>query len=125
MKLNADYPPQPAFLTGIKGKCPRCGRGDLFEGFLHLAPHCRVCGLDLGFAESADGPAVFVTLVGGFLVLGAALWTDMRYEPPLWVHLVVFLPLAIIICLALLRPAKAILIAYQYRNKAEEGRLED
>lgn len=125
MKLNADYPPQPAFLTGIKGKCPRCGRGDLFEGFLHLAPCCRVCGLDLGFAESADGPAVFVTLVAGFLVLGAALWTDMRYEPPLWVHLVVFLPLAIIVCLALLRPAKGIFIAYQYRNKAEEGRLED
>jgi uncharacterized protein (DUF983 family) len=124
MSADKSYPPQPALLTGLKGNCPRCGHGKLFDGFLRVAPACQFCGLNLSFADSADGPAVFVTLIGGFIVLGAALWTDMRYEPPLWVHLVVFLPLTIIVCLALLRPAKATLIALQYRNKAEPGRLE-
>ncbi len=79
---------------------------NLFAGFITLAPRCGTCGLDLSFADSGDGPAVFVSLIGGFIVLGAALWTELRYEPPFWVHLVVFLPLTLIVCLGLLRPLK-------------------
>lgn len=89
-----------------------------------MAPKCDVCGLDYAFADSADGPAVFVCLIGGFIVLGAALWTELVYEPPMWVHLVVFLPLTLIVCAALLRPLKGILVAQQYHTRAEEGRLE-
>lgn len=111
-------------LTGMRGLCPRCGEGKIFNGFLKLEPHCTRCGLDLGFADSGDGPAVFVSLLGGFVVLGAALWAELIYEPPLWVHLAVFLPLTAIVCLGLLRPLKGVLIALQYRNKAEQGRLE-
>jgi uncharacterized protein (DUF983 family) len=66
---------------------------------------------------------VFVALFGGFIVLGAALWTEIVYQPPIWVHMVVFLPLTLIVCLGLLRPLKGVLIALQYRNKAELGRL--
>ena len=113
-----------AIASGLKGRCPRCGRGSLFKGFLTLAPKCEICGLDYAFADSADGPAVFVCLIGGFIVLGAALWTELVYEPPMWVHLAVFLPLTLIVCAALLRPAKGILVAQQYHTKAEEGRLE-
>ncbi len=113
-----------AIASGLKGCCPRCGRGSLFKGFLALAPKCDVCGLDYAFADSADGPAVFVCLIGGFIVLGAALWTELVYEPPMWVHLVVFLPLTLIVCAALLRPLKGILVAQQYHTRAEEGRLE-
>lgn len=116
--------PRSAWVAGLFGTCPRCGRGHVFSGFLALAPRCSHCGLDLGFADAGDGPAVFVSLIGGFAVLGAALWTELRYEPPLWLHLVVFLPLTLIVCLGLLRPLKGILIALQYRNKAEQGRIE-
>jgi uncharacterized protein (DUF983 family) len=124
MGAEPDYPPQSAVLTGIAGRCPRCGRGKLFSGFLTLAPRCGSCGLDFDFADAGDGPAVFVCLFAGFLVVGAALWTEMTFEPPYWVHLVIFLPLTLIVCLGLLRPLKGLLIALQYRNKAEQGRLE-
>ena len=74
------------FITGLRGRCPRCGQGRLFSGFLTVAPRCGVCDLDLGFADAGDGPAVFVSLVGGFLVLGAALAVEIAYEPPLWIY---------------------------------------
>jgi len=112
-------------ITAVYGTCPHCGRGKLFNGFLSVAPRCDQCGLDFGFVDSGDGPAVFVTLIAGLAVLGAALWTELRYEPPIWVHLVIFLPLTLVVCLGLLRPLKGWLIAMQYRNRAEEGRLED
>jgi uncharacterized protein (DUF983 family) len=112
------------FAAGLAGRCPRCGKGPLFKGFIAPAARCASCGLDFSFADSGDGPAVFIALIGGFIVLGAALWTEIVYEPPLWLHMVLFLPLTVIVCLGLLRPFKGVLIALQYRNKAEEGRLE-
>ena len=119
------YPPQSPYSTGMAGRCPRCGEGRMFRGFLTVAPACENCGLDFKFADSGDGPAVFVMLIAGFIVVGAALWFDFRYEPPLWVHLVVTLPLGALACLALLRPLKGVLIALQYARKAEPGRLEN
>ena len=123
MPDDHDYPPQSPFATGLAGRCPRCGDGRLFQGFLKVRPRCEVCGLDLAFADSGDGPAVFVTLFAGFIVLGIALWTELVYEPPLWVHLVIFLPLTVIVCLSLLRPLKGIMVALQYRNRAEQARM--
>ena len=84
-----------------------------------------MCDLDLGFADAGDGPAVFVSLVGGFLVLGAALAVEIACEPPLWIYPIVFVPLALVVCLGLLRPFKGFLIAAQYVNRAEPGRLEE
>ncbi len=118
-----DYPPQSPYSTGMGGRCPRCGDGKLFKGFLSVAPSCDLCGLDYAFADSGDGPAVFVMLIAGFIVVGGALWFDFRYEPPMWVHLVVTLPLGALVCLAILRPLKGVMIALQYQNKAEQGRL--
>jgi uncharacterized protein (DUF983 family) len=108
--------------AGLAGRCPRCGEGKLFDGFLTLAPSCRACGLDYKFADSGDGPAVFVILIAGFIVVGLLLWTEIHYEPPIWVHLAIFLPMTLVVCLGLLRPLKGVLIALQYRNRAEEGR---
>jgi uncharacterized protein (DUF983 family) len=118
------YPAISAISTGLAGRCPRCGEGQMFNGFLTLAPRCEACGLDFGFADSGDGPAVFVTLIAGFLVLGVALAVDVEYEPPLWIYLVFFLPLTLLVCLGLLRPLKGLLIASQYKNKAAPGRLD-
>ena len=115
---------QSPIVTGLLGRCPRCGEGKLFKGLVALRPRCQACGLDYAFADSGDGPAVFVILIAGFLALGLVLWIEFTFNPPYWVHLLVSLPLTMAICLGMLRPLKGILIALQYRNKAEQGRLE-
>ena len=121
--MNEDYAPQSPYSTGLSGRCPRCGEGRLFKGFLTVTPACDHCGLDLAFADAGDGPAVFVTLFAGFIVLGMALWVELSYEPPMWVHLLIFAPMTLIVCLGILRPLKGLLVAMQYANKAEQGRL--
>lgn len=123
MSVSPGSEPSP-YAAGLNGRCPRCGEGRLFAGYLKVRPNCAACGLDYGFADSADGPAVFIMLIAGFAILGGALWLDIAYEPPVWVHLALWLPLALLLCLLLLRPMKGIAIALQYANKAEEGRLE-
>jgi len=109
--------------AGLAGRCPACGRGKLFSGYLTLAPRCNVCGLDYSFAEAGDGPAVFVILITGFIVVGAALFVEMAYAPPYWLHALIWGPLAILLPLLLLRSFKGVLVALQYKHKAEEGRL--
>jgi uncharacterized protein (DUF983 family) len=109
--------------AGIAARCPSCHSGKLFAGYLTLAPKCTVCGLDYSFADSGDGPAVFVILVTGFVVTGLALFTEMRYAPPYWLHALLWGPLGIILPLVLLRSFKGALIALQFRHKAEEGKL--
>lgn len=116
-----DGPEADPVFAGLTGHCPRCGQGKLFNGFIKLAPSCRSCGLDYAFADSGDGPAVFVILIAGFIIMGLLLWTEITYEPPFWVHLVIFLPLTLVVCLGMLRPLKGILIALQYRNRAEQS----
>jgi uncharacterized protein (DUF983 family) len=110
--------------TGLRGRCPRCGNGKLFQGFLTLRPSCSQCGLDFNFADAGDGPAVFVILIGGAIVVFAALITEVVYQPPYWLHAVLWLPLILIVTLAPLRPIKGLLIALQYHHKAAEGRPE-
>jgi uncharacterized protein (DUF983 family) len=112
------------FSRGLRGRCPRCGEGAVFDGFLQVRPRCARCRLDLAFADSADGPAVFVILFAGFVVAAAALVTEMRYAPPLWVHALLWLPLALAVCIGPLRPLKGLMIGLQYRFQAAEGRLQ-
>jgi uncharacterized protein (DUF983 family) len=109
---------------GLRGRCPRCGEGRLFQGFLTLRPRCEHCGLDYSFADAGDGPAVFVILFGGFVVVFAALIVEIMYQPPYWVHAALWLPLILLLTLGPLRPIKGLLIALQYHHKAAEGRLE-
>ena len=113
--------PNP-FLAGLRGRCPNCGEGHLFEGFLKVSPRCDACGFDLAKADSGDGPAVFVILIAGFVVAFSALITEVAVHPPIWVHLVLWLPATLVICLALLRPTKGLLLASQFKNKASEAR---
>ena len=118
------YPPLSPTSTGMAGRCPRCGEGKMFKGFITIADKCDHCGLDYRFADAGDGPAIFVMLIAGFIIVGAALWLEVSYEPPMWVYFVIFLPLTLIVCLGMLRPLKGVLVALQYANKAEQGRLE-
>jgi uncharacterized protein (DUF983 family) len=109
---------------GIQCRCPRCGEGRLFSGFLSLAPRCERCGLDYGFADAGDGPAVFVILISGFLVVGSALVTEIIWRPPYWVHAVLWIPLMLAVTLGLLRPLKGVLVALQFHHQAAEGRFD-
>lgn len=110
--------------AGVLGRCPRCGEGRLFDGFLAVRPRCALCGLDYSFVDAGDGPAAFVILAVGFVVVGLALWVEVVHQPPLWVHFMIWLPLAIVLSLAGIRIVKGLLITLQYANKASEGRLE-
>ena len=111
--------------AGLTVTCPRCGKGSLLQTFLNLREHCSVCGLNYKFVDTGDGPAVFAIFILGFLVLGGALWVDFNFEPPLWVHVVLWGVVTAILALGLLRFLKATLIALQYYHRAEEGRLSD
>ena len=109
--------------TGPLGRCPRCGEGQIFQGFLKIRSACEVCGLDYSFAEPADGPAFFVQM---FTCIPAVLWIlllEIFASPPLWVHVVTGLPLLLVTCVLPLRPLKGWLVASQFYFKAQEGRL--
>jgi uncharacterized protein (DUF983 family) len=116
-------PPSP-YVAGLSGRCPRCGQGPLFDGFLALRARCPQCGLDYSFADAGDGPAVFVILISGFIVCAMALLVEVKYAPPLWVHALLWVPLILLVTLAPLRLLKGLLIALQYHHDAAEGRLD-
>ena len=122
-EARPDAPPSP-FVTGLSGRCPRCGKGKLFDGFLALRPQCAACGLDYAFADAGDGPAVFVMFIAGFIVVGMALLVEVKYAPPLWVHAILWTPLILLVTLAPLRLIKGLLIALQHHHDAAEGRLD-
>ena len=121
---QANRPPVEPIAAGLKGRCPRCGEGRLFDGFLKIAPRCSVCDLDYSFADPADGPAIFVMLIVGFVIVGLALWVEVTMDPALWVHFLLWMPLTLVLCLPPLRLIKGVLITLQYANKAAEGRLD-
>jgi uncharacterized protein (DUF983 family) len=117
MEERADrYLPVPVLAAALRCRCPRCGQGKLFDGLLTVAPRCSACGLDLAAQDAGDGPAVFVVLILGALVVGLALLVEVKFAPPFWVHLVLWTPVVIGGAIAMLRPLKAWLIAMQYRH---------
>lgn len=118
------YAPVSPFWTGIRSRCPRCGRGKLFDGFLGIQGSCNSCELNYEFFDTGDGPAIFIILIVGFLVSGGVLGVEMAYHPDYWVHAMLWGPVTILLPLVLLRPFKAILIAIQYQNQAREGQLD-
>ena len=97
-------------------RCPRCGKGSLFAGLLRVRSTCAICGLDLSTQDAGDGPAVFVILFLGLIVVALAGFVEIRFSPPIWVHLVLWTPLIFGGAVAMLRPFKAGLIALQYRH---------
>ena len=113
------------YARGLMGRCPACGRGKLFRGFLNLKPSCDQCGLSYSFANSDDGAAVFVILIAGFIVVGAALVVEFKYEPPFWVHALLWGPLILIVSLGLLRLLKGLTTVLQYRHGSSDGRAKE
>jgi uncharacterized protein (DUF983 family) len=112
---------EPAPLTSaLTGSCPRCGKGRLFAGPVRFAERCTSCGLDFAQFNVGDGPAAFLILIVGALLVIGALWLDAAAEPPWWVHLL-WLPVGLLLTAGGLRLAKAWLLGAEYRHRAREG----
>lgn len=106
--------------AGLLCRCPRCGRGPLYKGVLTVVDHCSVCGLDLSANDAGDGPAVFVILILGILIVPLALWLELSMAPPLWVHLIVWPPIILVLAILMLRLMKGVLVAYHFKNLRHE-----
>jgi uncharacterized protein (DUF983 family) len=117
------YPRLEPYDVGVRGRCPRCGEGHMFEGFLKLKPECEVCGLDYSYADPADGPAFFAITFACLPSALFAVWLELAYQAPYWVHVFTTLPIMLLTLLPPLRPLKGWLVASQYYHKAAEGRL--
>ena len=110
----------PPLRVALRSVCPNCGEGRLFDGFLTVRQRCTVCGADLAGQDSGDGPVAFIVLIVGFVVVFGALIVEVKYEWPIWLHMVVWLPLTVILVLLIMRPAKALLIALQYKHRPDD-----
>ncbi len=108
----------PAALFGL---CPRCGSRTLFDGLTQFAPRCRACGLDYSGFNVGDGPAAFLTLIIGALITGLALWLEVSWHPPFWVHILLWVPLTAGAVIWGLRAGKSALLAAEYHRKAGEA----
>jgi uncharacterized protein (DUF983 family) len=110
------FPPISLTRAALACRCPRCGEGALFTGLLTVRPSCPACGLDLSAQDAGDGPAVFVILFLGLIVVGLAAIVEIKLSPPIWVHIVLWTPLIVGGAVLMLRPLKAGLIGLQYRH---------
>ncbi|MES2754080.1 MAG: DUF983 domain-containing protein [Pseudomonadota bacterium] len=120
----ADAAPAPAIAdVALKGLCPRCGAKTLFAGTARFATSCPSCGLDFSSFNVGDGPAAFLTLILGTLIVALAIALELTLHPPLWVHMLIWIPFTAGAVLLSLRVAKGALIAAEYRNAAREGRI--
>ncbi len=116
--------PSP-WVAGVRLRCPQCGRGEVFEGYLRFRDHCRACGADFKAADAGDGPAVFVILIAGAIVAPLLIILQFGLDLPGWLALAITMAAAIALCLALLPPFKATLFALQCKHKAREATTED
>ena len=107
----------------IKGNCPRCGAPTMFANVVAFAPACTGCGLDYASFNVGDGPAAFLTLIVGAIVVLGAVTLELTAQPPFWVHLLIWPVVTSAIVVGMLRVAKALLLASEYRNAAREGRI--
>jgi uncharacterized protein (DUF983 family) len=107
--------------AALFGLCPRCGAKTLFAGWIRFADRCRTCGLDLTRFNVGDGPAAFLTMIIGGLVVILAVSLQLAAGPPWWVHVLLWVPLTVVGVVFGLRLAKAALLQSEFRNRAGEG----
>ena len=117
------YDPPAPIISGLRCRCPRCGEGKLFRGFLTVAKECDACGLDYSFADPADGPAFFVICFACVPSVLLAVWLEVAFSASVLTQFLVTGPFMLLTCIPPLRPIKGWLVASQYFHKAEEGRL--
>ncbi|MBC7770406.1 MAG: DUF983 domain-containing protein [Phycisphaerales bacterium] len=116
--------PSP-WAAGLQLRCPQCGKGAVFQGYLKFRDACRVCGADFKAADAGDGPAVFVILVVGAIIAPLLIILQFGLDLPGWLALTITMIAAVALCLAFLPPFKALLFAFQWKHKAREATLDD
>lgn len=124
-RAEGEQPSLSPFQAGLRMVCPRCGEGRLLKGLLTVRPGCEDCHLDFSEVDPGDGPAVFIILIVGFIVVFGAMYVELSFAPPVWVHVLLWVPITLGGSIALLRPLKALMIALQYHHTAREGRRDD
>lgn len=110
------------WLAGLRCRCPNCGQAPLFDGYLRVRQRCDGCGEDLSTADSGDGPVVFILLIVGAIGCFGLLFVEFSFHPPIWLQLLIWLPLVGLMALGALRPFKATMIALQFHHHASEAR---
>ena len=115
--------PSPSSVA-LRGLCPSCGAPTLFSGLASFAPKCRACGLDYNSFNVGDGPAAFLIFIVGGLITGLAIWLELAFEPPFWVHVLIWVPLTAVLVVGLLRLSKGLLLALEYRHRAREAQIQ-
>ena len=106
----------------LSGLCPRCKSKTLFAGWVRFADKCQACRLDFSSFNVGDGPAAFLILIIGAILVIAALVVDGMFAPPWWVHLV-WIPAGFGLTILGLRWAKALLLTQEYIHRSREGRI--
>ncbi len=115
-------PGVPLWVAALGARCPRCGKGKLFDGYLRIAPACSKCGLQFAGNDTGDGPAFFIMLPLCIITAVLALLLETKVEPPLWVHILIWPAFIALVVGFSLRPVKALMVALQYRYRDVEHR---
>ncbi|WP_375381646.1 DUF983 domain-containing protein [uncultured Sphingomonas sp.] len=115
--------PVPLFVAGTRGLCPRCGKPTVYAGLIKFADRCSACGLDFTEINVDDGPAAFLTLIIGAVVVGAAVVLQVSYDPPVWLQMLIWVPVTAAAVVACLRVAKGVLLTVEYRQAAHQGKI--
>lgn len=129
--MGAETPPRPLVamtrpaISGLRMRCPQCGEGKVFVGYLRFAERCAACGADFRAADAGDGPAVFVILIVGAVVAPLLIILQFGLDLPGWLALAITMTAALGLCLALLPPLKALLFALQWKHKARQATHDD
>jgi uncharacterized protein (DUF983 family) len=115
-----NQPPDPARIDPIRAgllcRCPNCGKGPLFRGFLKVVERCEACGFDFSRLNTGDGAAIFIMQIAGGIVVFTALYLQIALNPPIWLMLLIALPTALGLSLGLMQPGKGLMIALQMKN---------
>lgn len=101
-------------LRGFRRRCPSCGIGGIFSGYVSVNQHCANCGLELGAYRSDDAPAYFTIVLVGHFIVPSMLILEQTIHPAMWIHMVTWLPLTLVMTLALLPRVKGALLGAQW-----------
>ena len=100
-------PPMPVAIgRGIMGRCPACGQTRCFSGYLRVVPSCVACMAPLGSLRADDLPPYVTIFIVGHIIVGLMMWVESAYRPDFWVQAALWLPISLVLTLALLRPVK-------------------
>ncbi len=116
-----DYMKLPAYKTGLKGLCPRCGEGRIFSKFLVIAAKCNHCDLDLSKEDVGDGAIPLIILFASSIGVGLGAWLQLVMKMPMWVQFAVSIPVIIILVLSMMQPLKGLMIALQFTRQSGDN----